>query len=75
MGQRSPRCCARPRRGPRQLFDATRLAGGWINPDRPTHEELAANLTNSLIPDVVSTPGNEAMIGEFQESGFVYSYA
>jgi hypothetical protein len=53
---------------------AAALLKAGINPDRLTHEELAADLTNSLIPGVVSTPGNEAMVGKFQESGFVYSY-
>jgi hypothetical protein len=53
---------------------AAALLKAGINPDRLTHEELAADLTNSLIPGVVSTPGNEAMVGKFQELGFVYSY-
>ena len=53
---------------------AAALLKAGVNPDRLTHEALAADLTNSLIPGVVSTPGNEAMIGKFQESGFVYSY-
>jgi hypothetical protein len=53
---------------------AAALLKAGLNPDRLTHEELAADLTNRLIPGVVSTPGNDAMIGKFQESGFVYSY-
>jgi hypothetical protein len=53
---------------------ATALLKAGVNPDRLTHEGLAADLTNSFIPGVVSTPGNEAMIGKFQESGFVYSF-
>jgi hypothetical protein len=51
---------------------ATLLRAG-VNPDRRSHQELAADLTNSLIPGVISTPGNEAMIGKLEESGFVYS--
>lgn len=51
---------------------ASALLKGGINPDRLSHEELAANLTSSLIAGVISTPGNEAIIGKLQESGFVY---
>jgi hypothetical protein len=56
-----------------ELATALLKAGG--NPDRLTHEGLAADLTNSLIPGVISTPGNEAVIGKFQVLGFVYSYS
>jgi hypothetical protein len=52
----------------------TALLKAGINPDKLSHEELAADLTNNLIPGAISTPGNEAMIGKFEESGFVYSY-
>jgi hypothetical protein len=44
------------------------------NPEGRTHGELAADLTNSLIPGAICTPGIEAMIGKFQNAGFVYSY-
>src|SRR5262249_51683316 len=54
---------------------AAALLKAGINPDRLSHEELAADLTNSLISGAISTPGNEAVIGKFQESGFVYSYS
>jgi hypothetical protein len=54
---------------------AAALLKAGVNPDRLSHEELAADLTNHLAPGVVSTPGNEAIVGKFQESGFVYSYA
>jgi hypothetical protein len=50
------------------------LIAGGINPDGATHEQLAADLTNSLIPGVIATPGNEATIGVLQHGGFVYSY-
>jgi hypothetical protein len=53
---------------------AAALLKGGNNPDGRSHEELAADLTNGLIPGAISTPGNEAMIGKFQASGFVYSY-
>jgi hypothetical protein len=53
---------------------AAALLKSGVNPDRRSHEEITADLTNSLIPGMVSTPGNEAMIGKFQESGFVYSH-
>jgi hypothetical protein len=51
------------------------LPKAGVNPDRLSHEELAADLTNSQVPGAVCTPGNEAVIGKFQESGFVYSYS
>ena len=49
------------------------LIKGGINPDRVSQEEIAADLTNSLAPGVIATPGNEAIIGKLQESGFVYA--
>jgi len=54
---------------------ASALLKAGINRDRLSHEELAADLTNNLAAGVVATPGNEAMIGKLQESGFVYSYS
>jgi hypothetical protein len=51
---------------------ASALLKAGINPDKLSHEALAADLTNSLVAGVVSTPGNEAIIGKLQESGFVY---
>jgi len=52
---------------------ASALLKAGINPDRLGHEELAADLTNNLASGVISTPGNEAMIGKLEETGFVYS--
>jgi hypothetical protein len=49
------------------------LIKGGVNPDRASQEEIAADLTNNLAPGVVATPGNEAIIGKLQESGFVYA--
>jgi hypothetical protein len=49
------------------------LIKGGINPDRVSQEEIAADPTNSLAPGVIATPGNEAIIGKLQETGFVYA--
>jgi len=43
------------------------------NPDRLSHEALAAELTNHLVPDVVLTPGAVATLLYFQEAGFHYA--
>ena len=43
------------------------------NPDGLSHEALAAELTNHLIPDVVLTPGAVATLLYFQEAGFHYA--
>jgi hypothetical protein len=43
------------------------------NPDKLSHEALAAELTNHLIPDVVLTPGAVATLLYFQEAGFQYA--
>jgi hypothetical protein len=53
---------------------ASALLAAGVNPDRLSPEELAADLTNHLADGVISTPGNDAIIGKLQESGFVYSY-
>ena len=42
------------------------------NPDHLTHEALAADLTNHLIPGVVLTPGIVATIPELQLAGYEY---
>ncbi len=53
------------------------FAGGLLakghNPDHLTHEELAADLTNHLIPGVVLTPGIVATLPLLTMAG--YSYA
>jgi hypothetical protein len=54
---------------------AASLLKAGVNPDRLSHEELAADLTNNLASGVIATPGNEATIGKLEESGFVYSCA
>ena len=43
------------------------------NPDQLSHEALAAELTNHLIPEVVLTPGAMATLLKFQEAGFNYA--
>src|SRR5436190_2011184 len=43
------------------------------NPDKLSHEALAAELTNHLVPAVVLTPGAVATLLEFQEAGFHYA--
>jgi hypothetical protein len=49
------------------------LIRNGANPDRLSHEALAAELTNHLIPDVVLTPGAVATLLYFQESGYHYA--
>ena len=43
-----------------------------INPDKLSHEALAAELTNHLIPGVVLTPGAVGTLPELQAAGFHY---
>jgi hypothetical protein len=43
------------------------------NPDKLSHEALAAELTNHLIPDAVLTPGAVAALLELQLAGFQYA--
>jgi hypothetical protein len=43
-----------------------------VNPDRRSHEEIAAEFTNHLINGVVLTPGIVATIPELQLAGFHY---
>lgn len=51
------------------------LIANGSNPDGRTQRELVADLTDALIPGVVTTPGNEAVIGNLQRAGFAYSFA
>lgn len=51
------------------------LIANGSNPDGRTQRELVADLTKALIPGVVTTPGNEAVIGNLQRAGFAYSFA
>jgi intracellular sulfur oxidation DsrE/DsrF family protein len=49
-----------------------KLLGNGVNPDRLSHEAIAAELTNHLIPGAVLTPGIVATIPELQQAGFHY---
>jgi hypothetical protein len=49
-----------------------RLIKQGVNPDRLSHEAMAAELTNHLIPGAVLTPGMVATIPEFQQAGYLY---
>jgi intracellular sulfur oxidation DsrE/DsrF family protein len=52
---------------------AERLATTGQNPDHLNVSEIAAELTNHLIPDVVLTPGVVGTLVELQRVGFAYS--
>jgi hypothetical protein len=43
------------------------------NPDKLSHEALAGELTNHLVPDAVLTPGAVATLLKFQEAGYHYA--
>jgi hypothetical protein len=43
-----------------------------VNPDGLSHEAMAAEITNHLIPGVVLTPGMSATIPELQQRGYRY---
>ena len=49
-----------------------KLLAKGVNPDRLSHEAIAAELTNHLIDGVVLTPGIVATIPELQQVGFHY---
>lgn len=48
------------------------LIEGGTNPDKLSHEALAAELTNHLVPGVVLTPGAVATLPKLQGAGFRY---
>jgi intracellular sulfur oxidation DsrE/DsrF family protein len=50
-----------------------KLLAKGVNPDRLSHETVAAELTNHLIDGVVLTPGIVATIPELQQAGFHYA--
>jgi hypothetical protein len=52
---------------------AAALIKADINPDKLSHEALAADLTNHLIPGVVLIPGAVATMPELQRAGFHYA--
>jgi hypothetical protein len=53
--------------------EAAALIEAGVNPDNLTHEELAAELTNHLIPGVILTPGAVGTLPELQQAGFQYA--
>jgi intracellular sulfur oxidation DsrE/DsrF family protein len=52
-----------------------RLIAAGVNPDKLSHEAMAADLTNHLIPGAVLTPGAVGTLVELQQAGFHYAYA
>jgi len=52
---------------------ADRLIKKSVNPDKLSFEELTAELTNHLIPEIVLTPGVVATLPLLQEAGFHYT--
>jgi hypothetical protein len=52
---------------------AAALLKADVNPDKLSHETLAAELTNHLIPGVVLTPGAVGTLPELQLAGFHYA--
>ena len=52
---------------------AARLRKGDVNPDHLSIEQMAADLTNHLLPHAVLTPGVVATIPELQLAGFHYA--
>ncbi|MDQ0470222.1 thiosulfate dehydrogenase [Labrys wisconsinensis] len=53
--------------------EAAGLLKANVNPDKLSHEALAAELTNHLIPGVVLTPGAVGTLPELQQAGFHYA--
>ncbi len=51
----------------------TKLLEKGINPDRLSHQAIAAELTNHLIEGIVLTPGMAGTIPELQQAGFHYA--
>ncbi len=54
---------------------ASRLHEIGHNPDKLSVDQLAADLTNHLIPGAVLTPGAVGTMVELQQAGFHYAYA
>jgi hypothetical protein len=52
---------------------AATLIKADMNPDNLSHEQLAAELTNHLIPGVVLTPGIGGTLPELEQAGFYYA--
>jgi hypothetical protein len=54
---------------------AKNLIATEVNPDKLSHEALAANLSDGLIAGVVLTPVIVGTLAELQRSGFSYATA
>ena len=52
---------------------AAALIKADVNPDKLSHEALAAELTNHLVPGAVLIPGAAATLPELQQAGFHYA--
>ena len=50
-----------------------KLMGAHVNPDKLSHEAMAAELTNHLIPGVVLTPGMVGTLPELATAGFSFA--
>ena len=55
------------------LEQAAGLIKADVNPDKLSHDALAAELTNHLLPDVILTPGAVGTLPELQRAGFFYA--
>jgi hypothetical protein len=53
--------------------EAAALIARDVNPDKFSHEALAAELTHHLIPGVGLTPGAAGTLPELQQAGFHYA--
>jgi hypothetical protein len=49
-----------------------KLVKAGVNPDKLSHEAMAAELTNNIVPGVVLTPGLVATLPELAAAGFSY---
>ena len=53
--------------------EAAALLRAEVNPDKLTHEQLVAEMTNHLLPGVILTPGVVGTLPELQRAGFEYA--
>ena len=51
---------------------AGQLLATNVNPDHLSHDQLAADLTNHVVPSVIVTPGAVATLVELQHAGSTY---
>lgn len=52
---------------------AEKLIAAGENPDKISHDALAAELTNHLVPGTILTPGAVGTLPELQHAGFAYA--